>query len=289
MSVIEVKNLRKYFGKTKAVDGISFKVAKREIFGFLGPNGAGKTTTIRCMMDFIKPAEGRINILDRDAQLDSVFLKEKIGYLSGTVRLYDKWTGQEHIDFIAKLNSQRNIADELIKRLDFDTKMKAKSLSSGNKQKLGVIMALMCQPEVLILDEPSMALDPIMQHEVYHLTKEAAERGATVFMSSHNLAEVQKVCDRIGIIKDGKMAAIESLSTLRQKSMYTFSIVFASQINKQDFEMPGVQIVKVLPNELVLGVKGDINPLIKKISNYQVKDLDIEAASLEDIFLEYYS
>lgn len=288
MSVIEVKNLKKYFGKTKAVDGISFSVEKGEIFGFLGPNGAGKTTAIRCMMDFIKPTDGEIKILDRDAQKDSVFLKEKIGYLSGTVRLYDKWTGKEHIDFIKELNGKNNIANDLIKRLDFDINSKTKSLSSGNRQKLGIIMAMLCNPEVLILDEPSMALDPLMQHEVYHLIKEASDKGTTVFMSSHNLAEVQKICSRIGIIKNGKMVAMEDISTLRQKSMYTINISFENEINGNDFKLDGIEIIKEMPKEISLGVKGDLNPIIKKIGNYRIKDLDIEPASLEEIFLEYY-
>jgi len=288
MNVIEVENLKKYFGKTKAVDGISFEVKKGEIFGFLGPNGAGKTTAIRCMMDFIKPTSGSIKILDRDAQKDSVFLKEKIGYLSGTVRLYDRWTGKEHIDFIKELNGKNNIANDLIKRLDFDANVRAKSLSSGNKQKLGIIMALLCNPEVLILDEPTMALDPIMQHEVYHIIKEQSEKGTTIFMSSHNLAEVQKICHRIGIIKNGKMAAMEDIATLRQKSMYTMNINFENQVDSDDFKLDGVEIIKALPNEITLGIKGDLNPIIKKISNYKIKDLDIEPASLEEIFLEYY-
>ncbi|MBU1166924.1 ABC transporter ATP-binding protein, partial [Patescibacteria group bacterium] len=159
--VISVRKLKKHFGKTKAVDGISFNVQKGEIFGFLGPNGAGKTTTIRCLMDFIRPQEGRIEILGQDAHQNAVELKKKIGYLSGQVRLYDHWNGKEHISLVAKLNGNKDIAQKLIKRLDFDTSKKAKTLSSGNRQKLGLIMAFMTEPEVMIFDEPTNALDPL--------------------------------------------------------------------------------------------------------------------------------
>jgi len=209
--VIEVKNFKKYFGRTKAVDDISFTVEKGEIFGFLGPNGAGKTTTIRCMMDFMRASKGSISILGKDSFIDSVSLKERIGYLSGSVRLYENWTGREHIDFVRKLNGKKDISVDLLHRLDFDPKIKTKKLSSGNRQKLGVIMAFMLEPEVLILDEPTTTLDPIMQHVVYDLLREVTSRGATVFMSSHNLSEVERVCSRVGIIKEGKMMAIKNV------------------------------------------------------------------------------
>ena len=199
MNAIEVKNLKKHFGKIKAIDGIDFSVEKGEIYGFLGPNGAGKTTTIRCLMDFIRPTEGSITILGKDAQKHSVELNKKIGYLSGQVHLYDKWTGQQHIDFIKATNGTEDIAEKLIKRFDFDPAMKTKKLSSGNRQKLGIIMAFMTKPELLICDEPTNALDPLLQHEVYELLKEARDGGATVFMSSHNLPEVEKVFGKLRI------------------------------------------------------------------------------------------
>jgi len=288
MSVIEVKNLKKYFGKTKAVDGISFSVEKGEIFGFLGPNGAGKTTTIRCMMDFIRPNEGSVSILGQDAQKDSVALKKKIGYLSGGARLYKKWTGQEHIDFVRGLNVKNDIADELMERLDFNPKMKAKNLSSGNRQKLSVILALMFQPELLILDEPTLGLDPLLQNVIYELLEETTKRGATVFMSSHNLAEVDRICHRVGIIKQGKMVAIEDIQSMKDKKMHTVYIRFADSFNRDDFLTDGIQITKESLDGFTLNVKGDINEVIKKLSNYKLRDIHITQASLEDIFLEFY-
>ena len=288
MSAIEVKDLKKYYGKTKAVDGISFTVGKGEIFGFLGPNGAGKTTTIRCMMDFIRPDEGAIAILDQDAQKNSVSLKYRIGYLSGDIYLYKKWTGRDHINFVSRLNGNDHIADELSKRLDFNPSIKTRQLSSGNRQKLGIIMAFMLRPEILILDEPTLGLDPLLQNEIYELLSEVTGKGATVFMSSHNLAEVDRVCSRVGIIKKGKMVATESIAALKEKKIHTVHVYFDYKVDKDEFLDENMELVKELSNGLIFKVKGDINPLLKKLSGHKLKDIDISQASLEDIFMEYY-
>lgn len=288
MSVIEVNNLKKHFGDTKAVDGISFNVEKGEIFGFLGPNGAGKTTTIRCMMDFIRPTDGSISILGKNAQKDTVELKSKIGYLSETARLYKKWTGQMHIDFLAKLNGNKKLAETLVKRFDFDPTIKSKRLSSGNKRKLGLILTFMHEPDVIILDEPTVALDPLLQHSVYELLEEASQRGATVFMSSHNMNEVERVCGRIGIIKNGKMAAVESIKSIKEKLVYTVTVYFKEPVDKKELAGNGVEVTKELPNGFALSVKGDINALIDRIEKFDLEDIEIHHASLEDIFLEYY-
>jgi len=288
MSVIEVKNLKKYFGRTKAVDDISFTVEKGEIFGFLGPNGAGKTTTIRCMMDFIRASAGTISILGKDSFSDSVALKENIGYLSGSVRLYENWTGQDHIDFVRKLNGKKDIASELIKRLDFNPNIKTSKLSSGNRQKLGLIMAFMLEPRVLVLDEPTITLDPLLQSVVYDLLREATTHGATVFMSSHNLAEVERVCGRVGIIKEGKMVATESIKSLKEKRIYSVRVYFGEQFKKSSFIMDGVQIIKKLPQGLLMNITGDVNPFIHKLTEHNVKEISITRASLEEVFLEFY-
>ncbi|MEW6407938.1 MAG: ABC transporter ATP-binding protein [Patescibacteria group bacterium] len=288
MNIIEVDNLKKYFGKTRAIDGISLDIKEGEIFGFLGPNGAGKTTTIRCMMDFIRPTGRKIKIFGKDAQKDSVELKKKIGYLSDNVYLYNKWTGKTHIDFVKHLNGKKDIADKLIKRLDFDPRPQVKKLSSGNRQKLGLILALMFEPELLIFNEPTASLDPLLQNTVYKLIKEATDRGTTVFMSSHNLAEVERVCSRVGIIKEGRMAAIENIASLKEKRIYTVRVYFADKFKKEEFLDDNVEIRKEVPAGLILGIKGDINKLIRKLSNYKLKDLAIEQASLEEIFLEFY-
>ncbi|MBU0707501.1 ABC transporter ATP-binding protein, partial [Patescibacteria group bacterium] len=243
MSTIEVKDFKKHYGKVKAVDGVSFNVEPGEIFGFLGPNGAGKTTTIRTMMDFMRPTAGKITILGLDSVDDTVQLKGKIGYLSGEIRLYSKWTGKEHIDFVRSLNSKKkDTSKELIGRFGLDPSVKTKQLSTGNRQKLGIIMALMLEPEVLIMDEPTTGLDPLLQNTVYDLLREVTQQGSTVFVSSHNLAEVDKMCDKVGIIKNGKMVAIESVQSLKQKRMHIAEAHFETEFNKNDFAVEGISV-----------------------------------------------
>jgi len=288
MKVIEVKNLSKYFGQIKAIDNISFGVEKGEIFGFLGPNGAGKTTTIRSLLDFIKPNAGKIKILGLDIKKDSVKIKDKIGYLSGDVKLYDWWTGKDHIQFLETIRGKSQIVKNLIKRFDFNPDIKARNLSSGNRQKLGLILTLMGKPELLILDEPTLGLDPLLQNIIYKTLKDFQAKGVTIFMSSHNLPEVERICNRVGIIKQGKLVAVENIRNLKAKRIFRIYLHFAQDFKEIDFSQNGVKIVEKLPEGLVLDVQGDINPLIKKLSQYQLKDLEIYHASLEDIFLEFY-
>ena len=288
MSTIEVSNLKKYFGKTHAVDDVSFSVEKGEVFGFLGPNGAGKTTTIRCLLDFLRPDDGSINILGYDSCKNSSEIKNKIGYLSGDVRLYDGWTGKDHILFLENLRRQRSKARDLIEKLNLNPKVKYKSLSSGNKQKLGLILALMFEPELLIMDEPTLGLDPLLQNTIYQILSEQRNRGTTIFMSSHNLAEVDRVCNRVGIIKDGKLVATESIQGLKEKRMHLVKVIFAGPFNKFDFNISGLEIQQSMPDGLIIGVKGDINPLMQKLARYNLKELEISYASLEEIFLEFY-
>jgi ABC-2 type transport system ATP-binding protein len=295
-NIIEVADLKKYFssfgirdrGATKAVDGISFEVKKGEVFGFLGPNGAGKTTTIRCFMDFIRPTAGNIKIFGDDAHKKSVSLKRRIGYLPGNVRLHDKWTGQEHIDFVGSFMGKSKGVADLIKRFDFDPRRKFKHYSSGNKQKLGLILALMHEPELLVLDEPTIGLDPLIQNEIYEIFDEIQERGHTVFISSHNLPEVQRVCDRVGIIKEGKLVGVEEVGELGAKHVRRIMVRFDGKFKKTDFKFKGVEKIERLSDGLILTVRGDINPIVKKLANYELHDLEISHATLEDVFLEFY-
>lgn len=288
MNVIKVQDLIKKFGATPAINGISFNVEQGKVFGFLGPNGAGKTTTIRCLMDFIRPTSGSIELFGKDSQKFSVPLKQKIGYLSGQVKLYDKWTGQDHFNFVRRLNKTADQAAELSKRLDFNPNVKTRTLSSGNRQKLGIILAFMCRPELLIFDEPTNALDPLLQYEVYKLIQEAGEVGTTIFMSSHNLAEVDKVCDQVGIIKQGKMVAIEKIQTLKQLRLHKVDLTLKEAVPALEFETPNMHVVRQIDKRYQLTIKGEPDVLIKKLHKYSILDLEITHASLEEIFLEYY-
>jgi ABC-2 type transport system ATP-binding protein len=287
MPVIEVKNLQKHFGKTKAVDGVSFAVEKGEIFGFLGPNGAGKTTTIRCMMDFVRPTEGEIEILDKNAQKDSVALKRKIGYLSDSPRFYDHWTVSKHLAFQGTLRGRSQIIKDLLQKFGLNQKLRFSNLSSGNKRKLSIILALRNQPEVLILDEPTLSLDPLLQNAFHLYIEDFARAGGTVFMSSHNLSEVEKICDRVGIIKEGKMVTVEKISDMKLMKMYDVNFR-AQTVDPKMFEDKNTEVVSHTEGLVTLKVKGDINPIIKKLAQIQVKDLEIIHVSLEDIFLEFY-
>jgi ABC-2 type transport system ATP-binding protein len=289
MSAIRVNKLKKYFGKTRAVDGISFEVNEGEIVGFLGPNGAGKTTTIRCIMDFIRPTSGKIEIFGLDAQENSAKLKGDIGYLSSETDLYKSWTGAEHIHFLEKIKGISHFDEELIKRLNFDPRKKAGALSSGNRQKLGIILALMHQPKLLILDEPTIGLDPLLQNYIYEILKAEAAKGNTIFMSSHNLAEVEKICDRVVILKDGKIADTETINDIKRKRIYTVYAYFEGDVPKEDLVTDGISLIEEFSNGVALSVKSDIKPLLAKLSGYKnLKDLEITHASLEEVFMEFY-
>lgn len=287
MAVIQVKNLKKYFGKIHAVDGVSFEVEKGEIFGFLGPNGAGKTTTIRCLMDFVRPNAGLVKILEKDAQEDSVYLKTKIGYLSDTARFYDHWTAEQHITFQESMRGRSKILVDLLEKFGLNKNLRFSNLSSGNKRKLSIILALMNEPEVLILDEPTISLDPLLQNAFHNYIQDFARNGGTVFMSSHNLSEVEKVCDRVGIIKDGKMVAVEKISDMKLTKIFDVSFRLDG-VDPKMFADQNTEIVSFLNGLVTLKVRGDINPLISKLAKVKVKDLEITHVSLEDIFMEFY-
>lgn len=289
MAVINVKNLKKHFGKTKAVDDISFEVKKGEIVGFLGPNGAGKTTTIRCLMDFLRPTQGKIEIFGQDAQKNSEKLKNDIGHLSSESTLYNSWTGLEHIHFLEKIRGISSFDEELIENLKFDPSKKVKSLSTGNRRKLGIILALMHKPKLLVLDEPTVGLDPLLQHYIYELLKTEAAKGATVFMSSHNLAEVEKICDRVIVLREGKVVATETVGDIRSKKIYTIYTYFEGNVPKKEITIDGVELIEEFSDGLALKVKGDIKPLLTKLGSFKnLKDLEITHANLEEIFMEFY-
>lgn len=290
MSAVKITNFKKYFGNTKAVDNISFEVQENEIFGYLGPNGAGKTTTISCMMAFTHPTAGNISIFGQDAQASRTCLKSMIGYLSADVNLYKNLTGQDHLDLIQKIRGKSEILPKLIRDFELDPKAKAGRLSTGNRQKLAIIMALMNEPKLLILDEPTRGLDPILQKMMYEYILDFKAKGATIFMSSHILPEVEKLCDHVGIIKKGKLINIETIASLRQKRLNTVRAFFEKRVPLKTFDiLEGVeQVEKLNHNGISFKVKGDINQVLKTLSKYQINYLEITHADLEEIFMEYY-
>ncbi|MGA2667087.1 MAG: ABC transporter ATP-binding protein [Patescibacteria group bacterium] len=287
MAVLKIENLSKYFGQTKAVDDVSLEVEKGEIFGFLGPNGAGKTTTIRCIMDFLRPTKGEIKVFGFDSTKNSSEIKQKVGYLPADVSLYDGWTGQDHFNFSEHLNDQSKVLSQLISDFNFDPKIKFRHLSTGNKRKLGIILALMHQPELVIMDEPTAGLDPLLQNVVYKILEDFQKKGSVIFMSSHNLSEVDRICHRVAIIKEGKLVTTESIQALKAKRIHSATVHFAGAFNKTDFQNIG-EIQEDLPDGFILDIKGEIDPLIKKLNRYKIADLEITHATLEEVFFEYY-
>ena len=287
-NILEIKGLTKYYGNILGVKDLSLTLNKGEIFGFIGPNGAGKSTTIRSIMNLINKNEGTILINGKEFTKDDISLKTMIGYLPSEIHLYDDLTVKEMLDyhesFYSKSIHKRRI--ELVKRLKLDQKKKIEDLSLGNLKKLGIVLAFMHEPQLLILDEPTSGLDPIMQQVFYELLLEEKAKGTTIFYSTHILSEVSKICDRVGIIKDGKLLKIETMEEMRHKNL-TFVTIESNDIHKiiKDFHLD----VDIKDNKIVR-FKNELSAdlLIKKLTKYQIDRILIEEASLEDIFLHYY-
>ena len=289
--VVSTSNLTKYYGKQCGIEAINLEVRKGEVFGYLGPNGAGKTTTIRILLDFIRPSIGSANLFGFDSRIDSVETRRLIGYLPGELSMYGNLNGYELLHYVASLrgNVELNYAIELAKRMDCDLTRHLKTLSHGNRQKLGLIQAFMHKPQLIILDEPTIGLDPLMQQEFYRLIEEARNDGRTVFLSSHILPEVERVCDRVGIIRAGKLAAVESVETLKSRAVRRLEIHFAKAIPEESFaSITGVQNVVISDSVLKCTVVGSLDALVKTAARYEVINIISHEPSLEEVFLTYY-
>ena len=286
--ILEIKNLTKYYGNILAVDNLSLSLNEGEIFGFIGPNGAGKSTTIRSIMNLINKTEGTILFNGKELTKESVELKKLIGYLPSEVNLYEDLTVKETLDYHESfydknINKKRC---ELVKRLKIDEAKKIEELSLGNLKKLGIVLAFMHEPKLIILDEATSGLDPIMQQTFYELLQEEKEKGTTIFYSTHILSEISKICDRVGIIKEGKLLKVETIEELQNKNLTNVTIESKEIENiVKDLELNS----NLITNRTVK-FKNYLSPdlLIKKLSNYKIDKLLIEEATLEDVFLHYY-
>lgn len=287
---IVIERLQKSYGPIKAVKGISLCVQQGEIFGFLGPNGAGKTTTIRCMLDVIRPSEGTIRVFGLDAQHDILSMHQHIGYLPGDVRLPGQMTGKQIIDYFAHLQGREPVLlKDLVARFDVEMKRPLKGYSKGMRQKIGIVLAFMCDPEVLILDEPTSGLDPLMRNIFNTLLLEEQARGKTIFMSSHIMSEVEKVCHRVAIIRQGELVTVEAVEALRQKAGQRATVEFGDVVASEELEgIPGVSDVTQDNGSYHLHVSGSMDALIKTLSRHEVTHLLVEEAPLEEVFLKYY-
>ena len=275
---LATEKLTKSYGKVQALRGVDLQVMRGEIFGFLGPNGAGKTTTIRCLLDMIRPDGGRAHVLGIDPQADPVAVKERTGYLPGELSLSDNLSADRQLRYFCDLRGGRAdwvFVHEMAERLDLDLKRPIKNLSKGNKQKVGVIQALMHRPPLLLLDEPTSGLDPLMQHEVLGLIREANADGATVFFCSHIMSEVEAVTHRVEIIRQGRIAEIADTTSLTQRALRRATVRFLSAVDLGALaDVPGVQILSTDRSRLVsLQVEGEMDALVKALARFPVSDL----------------
>lgn len=290
---IKVENLTKSYGRVQALRGIDLEVGRGEIFGFLGPNGAGKTTTIRCLLDAIRPDGGTIRVLGMDPQAEPVAVQRSIGYLPGELQLYDNLTAEGLFRYLNALRggqAEWRYVEQLAERLELDIRRRVKNLSSGNKQKVGVIQALMHRPELLLLDEPTRGLDPLMQQEVLGILREAQDDGATVFFSSHILSEVQAAAERVAIIRLGEIVEVAETASLINRALNRVLIRFREPVEDGALtEVPGVTMLSHDDGlNVILQVEGEIDGLIKALGGYHVSDFETERPSLEEVFLTYY-
>ncbi len=292
--IIEIENLTKNYGKVKALKGVTLDVNQGEVFGFLGPNGAGKTTTIRCMLDMIRPQGGSIRVLGYDPQKDPVAVRAKVGYLPGELNLEGNLKVSQVLHYFNDLRGNQldwGRVKALAAQLELDLNVAIKNMSKGNKQKVGVVQALMHRPELLILDEPTSGLDPLMQHQVYRLLKEANREGATIFFSSHIIKEVEGLANRIAIIRDGVIVEEADPSQLMTMEMRRIRVRFIDAVPEESLA-PLAQFSKVhreRQDMYSFQVKGEVDGFIKALAAYPIADLDVERPSLEEVFLTYYA
>jgi ABC-2 type transport system ATP-binding protein len=290
MSVIEIKNLTKHYGKSRGIENVNLNVEQGEIFGFIGPNGAGKSTTIRTLLGLIHPTSGSAVIFGKSC-IEHPEVRNELGYLPSEVFYYDKMRVINLLRYSAsfyKKDCTKRI-NELAEIMDLDLKRKIDDLSFGNKKKVGIVQGLLHEPRLIILDEPTSGLDPLMQQKFFELIAQENRKGATVFFSSHILGEVQKMCTRVAFIKEGKIIKLEKMSTLQEHSYKRISIEAKSVINKDAFDVSGVSNFEVNGNSANFIFKGNINSIIKKIGEIELRNISIEEPDLEEIFMHYYS
>ena len=291
-AAIETHKLTKWYGpKARGIIDVDLVVETGQIFGFLGPNGAGKSTTIRLLLDLIRPTSGTATVLDLDIHRDRLAIDRRVSYVPGELSLYSDLTGGQMLTYLGNIQGGVDAAyrDKLIERLELDPSKRIKRLSRGNKQKVGLVAAFMFRPELIILDEPTSGLDPFVQLEFEHLCEEARSEGRTVFISSHQLPEVEHLCDRVGIIREGRLLAVESITALKERALRRLEIEFGGKVDPAAFaNLPGVRDVSVKDGALSCTVMGSVDALVKAAARFEVRNLRSIETSLEEIFLAYY-
>jgi ABC-2 type transport system ATP-binding protein len=289
-AAIETVGLGRDYGDTRAVDALDITAERGECFGFLGPNGAGKSTTIRLLLALQRPSRGRAAVLGFDVQRDALEVHRRVGYLPGELSLYPRWTGRQHIDWFAGVRGiAPALADDLVERFDLVTDRPAGELSKGNRQKVGLVLAFMHRPELLVLDEPTSGLDPLMQDEFEALVRETIADGRTVFLSSHGLDEVQRVADRVAIIREGRLVATDTVAHLRDSAPRKVTVAFDHSVDPEVFAtLEGVVVTASDADSVALDVTGPMGPLLRVVADHDPVDLTARRADLEELFGSYY-
>ncbi|MGH4119042.1 ABC transporter ATP-binding protein [Clostridium sp.] len=290
MNVIEIKNLTKSYGKARGIIDVCFNVEQGEIFGFIGPNGAGKSTLIRTLLSLIYPTSGSATIFGKECVEFGPEIKREIGYLPSEVFYYDNMKVIDLLKYSAsfyKKDCSKRIS-ELAQIMDLDLNKKIDDLSFGNKKKVGIVQGLLHEPKLIILDEPTSGLDPLMQQKFFELLEEENKKGATILFSSHILGEVQRLCNRVAIIKEGKIIKVEKISTLQENNHKKFKIELKSKVDDNYFNISGVTNLDIKSNIISFLFRGNINFIMKKISEIEITNLWIEEPDLEEIFMHYY-
>ena len=290
MSIVEVKNLKKYYGSARGIEDVSFTVEPGEIFGFIGPNGAGKSTTIRTLLALIRPTGGSATIFGKDCVRFAPEIAQNVGYLPSEVFYYDGMRVKELLEYSASFyrrDCSRRIA-ELAERLDLDLKKKIDDLSFGNRKKVGIAQALLHEPKLLILDEPTSGLDPLIQQRFFELLKEENRKGAAVLFSSHVLSEVRKLCDRVAIIREGRIVDMASVGTLQENGYKKVALETRGPVPEGAFTLEGVADLAVRDNAVTFIYRGSVNGLTQRLAGLNLENLTVEEPDLEEIFLHYY-
>lgn len=290
MNVVEINKLTKYYGKARGIIDVSFNVTQGEIFGFIGPNGAGKSTTIRTLLSLIHPTSGTAKIFGKDCIKQGEEIRKEIGYLPSEVFYYDNMKVIDLLKYSATFykNVDKKRIYELAEIMDLDLNKKIDDLSYGNKKKVGIVQGLLHSPKLIILDEPTSGLDPLMQQKFFDLIHEENKKGATILFSSHILSEVQKLCTRVGIIKDGKIVRVDDINTLQNTNYKKFRIEMKEAVSEDYFKVEGINNLSVDNNSVSFIFQGDINKIVEKIYGRKISNLIVEEPTLEEIFMHYY-
>ena len=290
--VIHTKNLTKYYGKHLGIENLNFEIKKGELFGFLGPNGAGKSTTIRLLLNLIKPTSGTAFLFGERVTKHYSRLFKRLGNVPGELKLYEELTGYHFLSYMNSFNDRPPILrDEMLQAFqlkNIDLEKKVKHYSRGMKQKLGIIQAIQEKPELLIMDEPSEGLDPLNRNVLYDYLLRLKSDGVTIFFSSHNLAEVEKISDHVGLVKEGKFIALEPINELKKKMVRRMEVEFYDEVIEESLHLQSLKLISKHHNKFVFQVYGEIDPIIKKVSEFSIKNLVFPEPSLEDMFMTFF-